>query len=89
MLRVRHEIFWNNFCKQTVSTLAAWFLAMVRYPEVYKKAQAELDTIVGNTRLPTLEDRPQLEYIERIIQETLRWCPVAPIGQRATHVVDN
>ncbi|CAE6424429.1 unnamed protein product [Rhizoctonia solani] len=64
----------------TVNTLLMFFLAMVLYPEVQKKAQQELDAVVGNGRLPAFEDRIQLDYIERIIQETLRWRPVAPIA---------
>ncbi|KAG8727459.1 hypothetical protein FRC11_013136, partial [Ceratobasidium sp. 423] len=57
-----------------------FFLAMVLYPEVQKKAQEELDSVVGNTRLPTFEDRPRLGYIERVIQETLRWRPVTALA---------
>ena len=57
-----------------------FFSAMVLHPEVQKKAQAELDSMIGNTRLPTVEDRDRLEYIEMIMQETFRWAPVAPLG---------
>ncbi|CUA67256.1 O-methylsterigmatocystin oxidoreductase [Rhizoctonia solani] len=63
----------------TVNTLLMFFLAMVLHPEVQKKAQEELDSVIGNTRLPNFEDRPQLVYIERVIQELLRWSPVIPL----------
>ena len=53
---------------------------MVLYPEVLKKAQAEIDSVVGSQRLPTFEDREQLPYIEAIIMETMRWHPVAGLG---------
>ncbi|CAE7123543.1 unnamed protein product [Rhizoctonia solani] len=53
---------------------------MVLHPEVQKKAQSELDSIIGNARLPTLEDHAKLGYIERVIQETLRWHPMAPLA---------
>ncbi|KAH7342128.1 O-methylsterigmatocystin oxidoreductase [Rhizoctonia solani] len=65
----------------TISTLLMFILAMVLHPEVQKKAQAELDSVIGNARLPTFEDRAQLSYIERMVQETLRWGPVTPIGE--------
>ena len=39
------------------STVQALFLAMAFHPAVQKKAQAELDAVVGPTRLPDLEDR--------------------------------
>ncbi|KAL5634119.1 hypothetical protein ACGC1H_006074 [Rhizoctonia solani] len=63
----------------TVNTLMMFFLAMVLYPEVQKKAQQELDSVIGN-RLPTFEDRAGLGYIDRIIQETLRWHPVTGLA---------
>lgn len=50
------------------------------YPDVMKRAQAELDEVVGQDRLPLLSDRPRLPYIEAIVSESLRWHPVAPLG---------
>ncbi|CAN8106132.1 unnamed protein product [Discula destructiva] len=31
-------------------------------------------------RLPTFVDRAQLPYLDRLVQETLWWCPVSPLG---------
>lgn len=45
------------------------------YPEVQAKAQAEIDRVIGRDRLPTLDDRQDLLYIERIVWESLRWNP--------------
>ena len=39
-------------------------LAMVRYPDVYKRAQDEIDRVIGRERLPTIDDRPSLPYLE-------------------------
>ncbi|KAI5118227.1 hypothetical protein M0805_000723 [Coniferiporia weirii] len=68
----------------TVSAVATFFLAMTLYPDVYKKAQAEVDTIVGRVSLPLLMDRGRLPYIEAIEKESLRWNNVVPMG--APHV---
>jgi cytochrome P450 len=57
------------------------FLAMVLYPEVQKKAQAEIDKVVGPNRLPDFHDRDFLPYINAVLKETLRWNLVAPIGR--------
>lgn len=57
-----------------------FFMAMLLFPNVQKKAQEEIDTVVGDSRLPTLEDQDQLQYVWRIVQEVLRWGPVTPIG---------
>lgn len=57
-----------------------FFLAMVLNPHVLKKAQEELDRVVGSERLPDLSDQEDLPYIFAIIKEVHRWgCP-APIG---------
>ena len=54
---------------------------MVLHPEVQKKAQAEIDAVVGPDRLPTFADRPNLPYIDALVKEILRWNPVAPMGK--------
>ncbi len=53
---------------------------MTLFPEVQKKAQAELDAVVGQSRLPQFEDRHSLPYISAVVKELLRWHVVAPIG---------
>jgi cytochrome P450 len=64
----------------TWSTLVVFVLNMVLHPEVQAKGQQIIDEVVGSDRLPTFEDRPRLRYIDYIVQETLRWCPVSPVG---------
>ena len=54
---------------------------MALYPEVQRKAQAEIDTIVGPNRLPDFHDRPSLPYINAIIKESSRWNVVLPFGR--------
>lgn len=59
----------------------AWFmLAMVHFPEVQRKAQAEIDAVVGRDRLPTFADRDNLPYIVACVRESLRWKTAAPLG---------
>ncbi|KAG6842992.1 hypothetical protein H0H93_002633, partial [Arthromyces matolae] len=62
----------------TVSAIYSFFLAMALHPDVLKKAQAELDAVVGTERLPTFEDRQYLPYIDALTKEVLRWNAVAP-----------
>ncbi|PHH86202.1 hypothetical protein CDD83_10589 [Cordyceps sp. RAO-2017] len=64
----------------TWSTLIVFVLNMTLHPEVQAKAQHMLDREIGRDRLPTFRDRARLPYIDHIVQETLRWCPVSPIG---------
>ncbi|KAF8442293.1 cytochrome P450 [Boletus edulis BED1] len=42
---------------------------MVLYPEVQAKAQAELDSVTGNGRLPQFDDRASLPYVDAILHE--------------------
>lgn len=54
-----------------------FILAMVQNPRVLKKAQAEIDSVVGAKRLPLFRDRASLPYVDAIMSETFRWgCPV-------------
>jgi cytochrome P450 len=56
-----------------------WVLAMLAYPETQARAHAELDGVVGRTRLPTFADYPHLPYIRAMVKELLRWRPITPI----------
>ena len=60
--------------------MRTFFLVAALHPHVVKKAQEELDRIVGHERLPQISDQEDLPYISALIKELLRWvCPV-PIG---------
>ena len=54
---------------------------MMIHPECQRKAQAEIDRVIGNDRLPTLADQANLPYVEAITKEVLRWAPIAPLGK--------
>ena len=53
---------------------------MALYPEVQKKAQAEIDSVVGPNRLPDFHDRPSLPYVNAVVKESSRWNLVFPFG---------
>ena len=63
---------------QAFSTLQFFFQAMSLFPEAQKKAQAELDSVVGPHRLPSYRDRASLPYVNAVLKESLRWHNVAP-----------
>ena len=46
---------------------------MIRHPEVAKKAQAEIDEVLGEGRLPSMQDRDNLPYIDCVLKEVLRY----------------
>lgn len=53
---------------------------MTLYPAVFKRAQEEIDRVIGDDRLPSFTDHDKLPYINAIVKETLRWENVAPTG---------
>ncbi|TBU25958.1 cytochrome P450 [Dichomitus squalens] len=72
----------------TVSVLTSFFLLMALHPESQKRAQDEIQRVVGMSRLPTADDSDRLPYVRALILEILRWCPVAPLGEsRLPHSV--
>ncbi|KAJ7881743.1 cytochrome P450 [Mycena olivaceomarginata] len=64
----------------TWTTLSIFILAMILHPECQAKAQKEIDSVVGDLRLPEFGDRGSLPFVEGILQETLRWNPALPLG---------
>ncbi|KLO05955.1 cytochrome P450 [Schizopora paradoxa] len=76
----RNEIYALNKNKRTITTLMNFVLAMLKYPEVQRRAQEEIDVVVGNDRLPTFKDRAQLPYIRALCLELLRWQAILPLG---------
>ena len=63
-----------------MATLQATFLALSLNPQVQMKAQAELDSVVGSSRLPDFGDRESLVYVNAIVKESFRWFTVTPLG---------
>jgi cytochrome P450 family 4 len=67
------------------STYASCFtiLILAIYPEVQKNVQSELDSLFGESdRDPTMEDVKNMEYLERVIKELLRFFPPIPFVMR-------
>lgn len=64
-----------------LTVLLHFLLAMMHYPEVLRKAQAELDSVLGPHRLPTFKDRSSLPYIDCIFSEVLRWGVPVPMSR--------
>ncbi|EMD36555.1 hypothetical protein CERSUDRAFT_95844 [Gelatoporia subvermispora B] len=73
----------------TYSTMQTFFLAMILYPDVQRKAQEQLDSVVGSGRLPDFSDRPSLPYVDAIVKECTRWMPVLPLGVPHTSITDD
>ncbi|KAF8714710.1 cytochrome P450, partial [Rhizoctonia solani] len=64
----------------TAASLLVFILAMTLNPHIQAKAQAEVDRVLGQDRLPEMDDREFLPYVECVLKEVERWQPVVPLG---------
>ena len=64
----------------TTMALEVFVMAAVLYPDFIRKAQREIDEVVGAARLPDYSDKPTLPYIQAVVNEVLRWRPVSAGG---------
>ncbi|KAE8449351.1 hypothetical protein EG329_008252 [Mollisiaceae sp. DMI_Dod_QoI] len=61
----------------TSSTMISCILAMAVFPDVQKKAQAEIDSVVAENASPSWEDVDgKLPYCTALVKEVLRWRTV-------------
>lgn len=58
--------------------LSFLFYFLLKTPHAYKKAQEEVDSVIGRRKI-TVEDMSKLPYITAVMRETLRLKPTAPL----------
>ncbi|KAK7032180.1 hypothetical protein VNI00_013354 [Paramarasmius palmivorus] len=68
----------------TSSFLKYLIIALIAFPRVQRKAQEEIDRVVGHERIPTLQDIENLPYIRALIKEVIRIRPVVPLVPHGT-----
>ena len=54
---------------------------MLHHPEVMKKAQAEIDLVVGPSRMPEFEDMESLPYVNAVMKEVARYVTTSGSAQ--------
>ena len=60
--------------------IVSFLYIMVKHPDVQRRAQKEIDRVVGDSHLPDLNDRQDLPYIEAVYRELLRHTPPMRVG---------
>ncbi|GMI76292.1 cytochrome P450, family 81, subfamily D, polypeptide 8 [Hibiscus trionum] len=64
----------------TSAVTLEWAMSnLLNHPEILNKARAEIDSEIGDGNLIDESDVPKLKYLQRIILETLRLYPAAPL----------
>ena len=52
----------------------AFSLMMIIHLEIQRRAQEQLDAVIGLNRLPTLQNRVDLPYLRAIQKEIYHWA---------------
>ena len=69
----------SDTSRQVLSVIV---MAALEYPEVFKKARAQVDGVCGtgpNARFPTISDVEAIPYVSAMAKEALRWRPLFPV----------
>jgi cytochrome P450 len=65
----------------SASVLTSFVQAMIIWPDIQKKAQAEIDAVISEDQVPDFDNfYEKLPYIARTVKEAHRWRPVAPLS---------
>ncbi|KAL2090176.1 hypothetical protein ACEWY4_014864 [Coilia grayii] len=72
---------------ETTSTTLLWALVfLIKYPHVQEWVQAEIDSVVGPSRQPSMADRASMPYTDAVIHEVQRLGNIVPLnGPRMAH----
>lgn len=63
----------------TTNTLRWALLFLIKYPDIQKKVQAEIDEVIGS-RLPSMSDKANMHYLNAFIHEVLRRANLVPLN---------
>ncbi|XP_005111347.1 cytochrome P450 2U1 [Aplysia californica] len=69
----------------TASTILWCYLFLLHHPDVQEKIYKEICEHIGTHRVPTMQDKPKLKYLQAVIYETLRLANIVPLS--LTHMV--
>uniref|UniRef100_A0A0B7BVS1 Cytochrome P450 n=1 Tax=Arion vulgaris TaxID=1028688 RepID=A0A0B7BVS1_9EUPU len=79
LVRTMMDLFQGG--TDTTSITICWvILYMLNYPEIQEKVYQEIKDKVGTDRVPTMQDKNQLVYLNAVIHETQRLASIVPLS---------
>ncbi|KAM9385851.1 uncharacterized protein KZ484_007430 [Pholidichthys leucotaenia] len=66
---------------ETTATTMMWALVfLINHLDIQEKVQAEIDQVIGQTRQPSMADRPNMPYTDAVIHEIQRMGNIVPLN---------
>ncbi|KAI8428775.1 hypothetical protein MSG28_007449 [Choristoneura fumiferana] len=87
-LELREEVLVIILAGTDTSAVGASYVCVLlsRFPKVQEKVYEELRDVFGDSDRPlTVQDLPNLKYLDAVIRETLRMYPPVPVTVREVH----
>ena len=80
-VRYKFTIPFIAGAETTVNLAVALLYVLGSHPDIQRKGQSEIDSVIGRDRLPVPTDIQDLPYVHAIVKEVGRWFTVAPLGE--------
>ncbi|KAJ7639248.1 cytochrome P450 [Roridomyces roridus] len=80
VLKLAASGVWGGGSETTAAVIETFFLAMVLHPDAQRKAQMELNNVLGPSTAPRSADRARLPFVEALILEVFRKYTMVPLG---------
>uniref|UniRef100_A0A673JS04 Cytochrome P450 2G1-like n=1 Tax=Sinocyclocheilus rhinocerous TaxID=307959 RepID=A0A673JS04_9TELE len=64
----------------TSTTLRYALMLLIKHPHIQEQMQREIDQVIGQNRIPTMDDRKSLPFTDAVIHEVQRYLDIVPLN---------